>query len=63
MHVIARLKHDEVLSITGLGFGGTEKTALRYIQHYVKPQLAARLREIGILSGEHYDWSINATEE
>ena len=44
-------------------FGGSEKTVLRHIQHYAKPQLAARLREIGKLSGEHYDWSITATEE
>lgn len=44
-------------------FGGSEKSVLRHIKQFAKPQLAARLREIGKLSGEHYDWSINATEE
>ncbi len=44
-------------------FGGSEKTVLRHIKQFAKPQLAARLREIGKLSGEHYDWSINATDD
>ena len=44
-------------------FGGSEKTVLRHIQQFAKPQLAARLREIGKLSGEHYDWSINAADD
>jgi len=44
-------------------FGGSEKSVLRHIKQFAKPQLAARLREIGKLSGEHYDWSINATDD
>ncbi|MGR3344392.1 MAG: DUF547 domain-containing protein [Paracoccaceae bacterium] len=44
-------------------FGGSEKTVLRHIQQFAKPQLAARLLEIGKLSGAHYDWSVNSTGE
>jgi len=44
-------------------FGGSENSVLRHIKQFAKPQLAARLREIGKLSGEHYDWSINATDD
>ena len=44
-------------------FGGTEETILRHLQHYAAPELVARLEEIGKLSDEHYDWSINAAAE
>lgn len=44
-------------------FGGSEKTVLRHIQQFAKPKLAARLQEIGKLSGVHYDWSVNSTGE
>jgi len=40
-------------------FGGKEKTVLRHLTQYSTPDLAAKLKEIGKLSDEHYDWSIN----
>jgi hypothetical protein len=41
-------------------FGGTEKSVLRHLQEYAKPDLAAKLKSAGKLSGAHYDWSLNA---
>ena len=41
-------------------FGGSEQTVLEHLSSYARPELNAQLSSIGRISGQHYDWSLNA---
>ena len=43
-------------------FGGNEKSVIHHLQRYAEPELAQQLTDIGKLSREHYDWSVNSTD-
>lgn len=40
-------------------FGGTQARVLRHLLKYAKPELAAKLKSIGAISGHEYDWRLN----
>lgn len=42
--------------------GGTERGIINHLEIYANPELRVQLTSIGSLTGQHYDWSLNAFE-